>query len=131
MLAMLGSKLHFLSRGGIDLSLSVTMTRGERRRPSGASIGDAAPRAVSALLDEYVENEAVLIDGAPEPVCFSGDRNDDFVQMPFVAARRRPPRIRSANSRRTCAPIDAPSHSSRKFPSREQFLAIRRLRERK
>ena len=36
-----------------------------------------------------MENEAVLIDGAPEPVWLTGDRDDDLIHMPFVAASRR------------------------------------------
>ena len=32
---------------------------------------------VSSTLDQDVENDAVLIDGAPEPVRFAGDRDDD------------------------------------------------------
>ena len=43
--------------------------------------------AVSSTLDVDVKNEAVLIDSPPKPVWLSGDRDDDFIQMPFVAAR--------------------------------------------
>jgi hypothetical protein len=41
---------------------------------------------VSAALDQNVENEAILINGAPEPVLFARDRDDNLVHMPFVAA---------------------------------------------
>ena len=44
---------------------------------------------VSSTLDQDVENEAILIDRAPKPVSLAGDRNRDFVHMPFVAASRR------------------------------------------
>src|ERR1700722_9082565 len=37
----------------------------------------------------FVENDAVLIDGAPEPVWLASDRGDDLIHMPFVAASRR------------------------------------------
>ena len=42
--------------------------------------------SVSAALDQDVEDETILINGAPKPVLFAGDRDDDFVHMPFVAA---------------------------------------------
>jgi hypothetical protein len=47
-------------------------------------------KAVSATLDQNLKNEAVLIDGAPKPVWLSGNREDDFIPMPFVAAARSP-----------------------------------------
>lgn len=68
----------------------------DARRPGGLSQQFAHEPAggfsVATALNENVENEAVLIDGAPEPVFLAGDRDDDFVHMPFVAslwARRR------------------------------------------
>ena len=48
-----------------------------------------AARVLSAALDQDVENEAVLINGAPEPVLFAGDRDDNLIHMPFVPASRR------------------------------------------
>ena len=44
---------------------------------------------VSSTLDQDIENEAILIDGAPKPVLLAGDRDDDLIHMPFVAASRR------------------------------------------
>jgi hypothetical protein len=44
---------------------------------------------VSSTLDQDVENETILIDGAPEPVLFARDRDDDLIHMPFIAASRR------------------------------------------
>src|ERR1700720_2731220 len=44
---------------------------------------------VSSTLDQDVENDAVLIDGAPEPVWLASNRDDDLIHMPFVAASRR------------------------------------------
>ena len=48
---------------------------------------------VFSTLDQDVENDAVLIDGAPEPVWLAGDRDDDLIHMLFVAASRRAWRI--------------------------------------
>ena len=45
--------------------------------------------SVPATLDQDVENETILIDGAPKPVLFARDRDDDLIHMPFVAASRR------------------------------------------
>ena len=43
---------------------------------------------VSSTLHQNIENEAMLVDRAPKPVGLARDRDDDFIQMPFVAARR-------------------------------------------
>src|ERR1700722_4917625 len=43
---------------------------------------------VSSTLDQDVENEAILIDGAPKPVLLAGDQDDDLIHVPFVAASR-------------------------------------------
>ena len=40
-------------------------------------------------MNEDVENEAVLIDGAPKPVLFAIDGDDDFIEMPSIAELRR------------------------------------------
>lgn len=62
------------------------------RRPGGLSQQFAHEPAggfsVATALNENVENEAVLIDGAPEPVFLAGDRDDDFVHVSFVASLR-------------------------------------------
>ena len=44
---------------------------------------------VAAGLDDFVENIAVLIDGAPQPTFLAIDRNDDLVQMPDIATAGR------------------------------------------
>ncbi|MCP1850209.1 hypothetical protein ACVI1K_007737 [Bradyrhizobium sp. USDA 4508] len=41
---------------------------------------------ISSALDQDVENEAILVDSAPKPMLFARDRDNDFVQMPFVTA---------------------------------------------
>jgi hypothetical protein len=40
---------------------------------------------VAPTLHENVEHETILINSAPEPVFLATDRNDDFVEVPFVA----------------------------------------------
>ena len=54
---------------------------------------------VAPALDQNVENEALLVDRAPEPVLRAGDRDDDLIKVPFVAAAGARRRIRLANSR--------------------------------
>src|SRR3954454_6035650 len=46
------------------------------------------PPHVASALDQDIENEAFLIDRAPEPVLLASDGDDDLIQMPFVAAAR-------------------------------------------
>lgn len=40
---------------------------------------------VTALLQDFFENETMLIDRTPEPELFSSALHDDFVQMPNIA----------------------------------------------
>jgi hypothetical protein len=40
---------------------------------------------ISSVLDQAVENDAVLIYGAPEPMLFAADRDNDLVN---IAANR-------------------------------------------
>jgi len=91
-LAMLEAKFHFPSRGGVGLEL---IGDHDARRLDGAfqELHQETTRSagVSSLLKQNVEDEAVLIDGAPEPALLACDRNDHFVQMPFVATRRSQP----------------------------------------
>ena len=46
---------------------------------------------VATALDEDIENEAILVDGTPEPLLLACDADDDLVEVPFVATTRRPP----------------------------------------
>src|SRR5271166_5817698 len=46
---------------------------------------------VAPALDEDVENKALLVNSAPEPVLLAGDGDDDLVQVPFVATTRGSP----------------------------------------
>src|SRR3954451_11917777 len=43
---------------------------------------------VAPALDQDIENEALLVNRAPEPVLLAGDGDDDLVEVPFVAAAR-------------------------------------------
>ena len=90
-LAMLNLKAHLRPRRAVGFKLvgdhdprrsarAFQKFRQETRR--GA--------AISPLLDQNFESEAALIDRPPKPVRLAGDGNNDFVQMPFVPARRGP-----------------------------------------
>jgi hypothetical protein len=46
---------------------------------------------VAPALDENIENEAVLVDGTPEPMLLPGEADDDLIEVPFVATARRSP----------------------------------------
>jgi hypothetical protein len=91
MLAMFDAKTHLRSRGSVgpELVRHHHARRCDRRfqEPPHEPLRSAT---VSSTLDQDVKNEAVLIDGPPKPVLLSGDRDDDFIQMPFVASRRSP-----------------------------------------
>ena len=39
---------------------------------------------IAAALDQYVEHEAMVIDGAPQPVFLPRNGYDDLVEVPFV-----------------------------------------------
>ena len=39
---------------------------------------------IAAVLDQNVEDEAMLIDGAPQPVFLPANGYDDLVEVPFV-----------------------------------------------
>src|ERR1700679_3324006 len=91
MLPMLDAKAHLRPRGAIRTEF----VRDHDARCGGRRFKDLPhqPRcamAVSSALDQDVEKEAVLIDGPPKPVPLARNRDDDFIQMPFVTARRSP-----------------------------------------
>jgi hypothetical protein len=44
---------------------------------------------VAPALDENIKSEAVLVDGAPEPMLLAGEADDDLIEVPFVATARR------------------------------------------
>lgn len=45
---------------------------------------------ITPALHENVEHDPVLIDGAPEPVCYTGNLDDDLIPVPLVARTRQP-----------------------------------------
>ena len=91
-LAMFDAKAHLRSRSAVRTEL--VRDHHARRRDGGFQELPHEPlrsARVSSALDQDVENEAILIDGAPQPVLLAGDRDNDFVHMPFVAASGRAP----------------------------------------
>ena len=46
---------------------------------------------VTTALDQSIQRETVLIDGTPEPVLVAADRDDDLIQVLFVAELGRAP----------------------------------------
>ena len=43
---------------------------------------------IAADLDDFVENRAVLIDSALEVASLTIDRDDDFIEMPYIPPAR-------------------------------------------
>src|SRR5438067_9507719 len=69
---------------GHDLPLGsgVALQRDEHTRGSTLLLEELAEQAFGGLLvapalDENIENEAVLVDGTPEPMLLAGDADDD------------------------------------------------------
>ena len=56
------------------------MTRGARPSFKKLTHEPLCGALISSALNQNVENEAVLIDGAPKPLLFAADRNDDLVE---------------------------------------------------
>src|ERR1700734_3495345 len=89
-LAMFNLKAHLRPRRSVGAELVRDHAAGRDDRRFQKPLHEPLRRAgVSSTLDQDVENDAVLIDGAPEPVWLAGDRDDDLIHMPFVAASRR------------------------------------------
>ena len=83
--------------------LTVRQCSANRGRVAGQLIGDQDPRLgailtvkhttqealsgylIAPLLDQDVQNDAVLVNGSPQPVTFATDLQRNFVQMPLVA----------------------------------------------
>src|SRR3954463_9281765 len=86
-LAMLDAR-HDLPLGG---TVAAQLVGDQHTRRSPLLLQQLAQQAlgcflVAPALDEDVENEALLIDRAPEPVLLASDGNDNLIQMPFIAA---------------------------------------------
>src|SRR3954447_25988261 len=83
-----------------DLPLCRTVARQlvgdhDARRPA-LPLQQLAQQALgSALippaLDQHVEDDAVLVDRAPQPVLLAGYFQHDFIEMPFVSSSRQTP----------------------------------------
>ena len=95
--------------------MSVIMTRGGMIADfRSLFMSRCAAAGVPSTLDQDVENDAVLIDGAPEPVWLAGDRDDDLIHMPLVAASRSASAdLVSEGLAELLSPLDAPSRTSR------------------
>jgi hypothetical protein len=58
----------------------------EGRRHHLHATGDQQEfETIAAVLNDFVEHVAILIDGTPEPMFPAGDGDSDFVQVPNVA----------------------------------------------
>lgn len=91
MLAMFDTKTHLGFRGPVRSKL--VRDHDVRRGGGGFQEPRHQPpcgRGVPPTLDQDIENEAILIDGAPQPMRFAGNRDDNLIHVPFVAARRSP-----------------------------------------
>jgi hypothetical protein len=60
---------------------------------------------VSTALDEDVEQEAIRVNGALEPVLLAGDGDDDFIEMPIIATLRGAATGRSISPIRRCGAV--------------------------
>ena len=87
----------------LDRGQGLTPCRGVRAELVGddalgrdALLSQQAPQqtgrslAVAPGLQNLVENIALLIDRAPEPMFLSGDADDDLIEMPDIAAAGSP-----------------------------------------
>jgi hypothetical protein len=88
----------------LDVGHDLTLRRGiaaelvgdPHARRSPLSLQQLAEQAFGGLfiaptLHEDIENKALLVDRAPQPVLRAGDGDDDLVRVPFVAAARGSP----------------------------------------
>ena len=91
MLTMLDAKAHLRPRGAIGTEFVRDHdARWHDRRFQELPHEPLRRAGVSAGLNQDIENEAILIDGAPKPVLLAGNRDDNLIHVPFVAARRSP-----------------------------------------
>ena len=79
---------------GYDLtlgrSIAAELVGDQHARRSPLLIQELAEQAlggllVSPALDEDIENKALLVDRAPEPVLLASNAEDNLVKVPFVA----------------------------------------------
>src|SRR5258707_14798110 len=83
---------------GHDLPLgrgvALQLVRDEHTRGSTLLLEELAEQALGGLLvapalDKNIENEAVLVDGTPEPMLLPGEDDEDLIQVPLVDTDRR------------------------------------------
>ena len=89
-LAMFDAKIHLRPRRAIGAELVGDHDAG--RLDGGFQELAHRPlrsAGVSTALNQDVEDESVLINSAPQPMLLAGDRDDDFVHVPFVATSGR------------------------------------------
>ena len=85
-LVMFNLKAHLRPRRCVGAELVGDHDAGRDDRRFQKPLHEPLRRAgVSSTLDQDVENETILINGALEPVLLAGDRDDDLIHMPFVA----------------------------------------------
>jgi hypothetical protein len=89
MLTMFDPQAHILASCSVGFELVGDQNAGRFGRPlEELSHKPPCGCSVPAALNENVEDEAILIDGAPEPMFPAADRDHNLVQVPFVATRR-------------------------------------------
>src|SRR5437762_1894304 len=85
---------------GHDLPLgsgvALQLVGDEHTRGSTLLLEELAEQAFGGLLvapalDENIKNEAVLVNGSPEPMLLPGEADDNLIEVPFVATARRSP----------------------------------------
>src|SRR4051794_14193248 len=88
---MLDRGHHLCLRGAVAAEL----VGDDHTRHAGLALQQLPEQAlggplVAPALDEYVEHEPVLIDGAPEPVLLTSNLHLDLVQRPLVSGSGQP-----------------------------------------
>src|SRR5260221_10124751 len=66
-------------------------TRGSTLLPEELAEQAFGGLLVAPALDQNIQNEAVLVDGTPEPMLLAGNADGDLIEVPFVATARRSP----------------------------------------
>ena len=114
---MFNAKAHLRSRGSVRTEL--VRDHHARWRDGGFQEFLHEPLRsvrVSSALHQDVEHEAILIDGAPQPMLLARDRDNNFVQVPLVAATRRAPSlVRRARPIGSYTPLSANSPTTEPY----------------
>ncbi len=78
-------------RGGALQLVGDEHTRGSPRLLEELAEPAFGGLVVAPALDENIENQAVLVDGTPQPMLLPSDADDNLIEGPFVAPARRSP----------------------------------------